>query len=163
MTLLRVAVLAPINSIPETGECEQFLNLARSLAAASDLANLGVAPFVPGLAAIWHMQHPMPRAFWEQWTRTFIEACDAVFVLGRSRSGGVEKGADHARSLGIPVFTELSEVSAWARERSSHAQELAELGLGSYESEIERAQTVASNRARPVELGEFPAEDWSRR
>lgn len=162
MTMARVAVLAPINSIPEEGECEQFLNLSRSCQAATDLANVGVAPFVPGLCAVWHMMTPLPREFWVKWTRSFISACDAVFVVGRSRSGGVEADADFARSLGLPVFTSVSEVSAWAQKRAKDP-ELSEFILPSYESEIERAREVTSNKARELGLGEFPAEDWSQR
>lgn len=160
--MLRVAVLAPINSIPETGECEQFLNLQRACVAATDLVNLGVAPFVPNLAAIWHMLTPLPQEFWVQWTRSFIEACDAVFVLARSRSAGVESHADFARQLGLPVFTDLAELAKWAAQRSARANEVQGFGLSSYESEIARAEDVAARSVPAVELGEFPAEEFSR-
>jgi hypothetical protein len=53
---------------------------------------------------------------YERWLdddKLIVSRCDAVFRLP-GESVGADIETDHARSLGIPVFTEIDKLLAWA-------------------------------------------------
>ena len=68
------------------------------------------APFCPHLSHFLHLHRPQPWEFWIEQDLAWLEVCDAVLRLA-GESAGADKEAEHARSLGIPVFEDLHVLS----------------------------------------------------
>jgi Domain of unknown function (DUF4406) len=81
-------------------------NVHAAYDAANRLADLGFAPFVPHATHFWHLLFPRPYRFWLDLDNEFLPFCDAVLRLP-GPSNGADKEVAFARSLQIPVFTEL--------------------------------------------------------
>lgn len=62
----------------------------------------------------------MSHAEWLAVDLTFVERSDAVLRLP-GESTGADLEVQHALALGIPVFTEVRDLIAWARESGSVA------------------------------------------
>lgn len=86
------------------------VNVRNAYEVANRLADLGFAPFVPHATHFWHLLFPRPYEFWLQLDAQFLPYCDAVFRLP-GNSNGADKEVELARSLGIPIFTEIDELS----------------------------------------------------
>jgi nucleoside 2-deoxyribosyltransferase len=86
-------------------------NIRNAYEAANALADAGFAPFVPHHTHFWHMMFPRPYAEWLRLDLAFLSCCDAVLRLP-----GLSQGADGevaaAKSLGIPVFTDIRQLIA---------------------------------------------------
>jgi len=82
------------------------VNVRNAYEAASHLADLGFAPFVPHATHFWHMLFPRPYDFWLELDNHFLSCCDAVLRLS-GPSSGADKEVDLARRLEIPVFTKI--------------------------------------------------------
>jgi hypothetical protein len=93
------------------------VNVRSAYVAASRLADEGHAPFVPHHTHFWHMMFPRPYEEWLRLDLAFLPCCDAVLRLP-GPSSGADGEVAHAKTLGIPVYTdievllrELSEVA----------------------------------------------------
>ena len=85
------------------------VNVRNAYHAASRLADLGFAPFVPHATHFWHMLFPRPYEFWLDLDNQFLPCCEGVLRLPGS-SSGADKEVQQARALGIPVFTEIDDL-----------------------------------------------------
>lgn len=83
-----------------------------------------VTPFVPHLSLLADAMCPQPDAFWLRYDLDVLEHCDAVLRLP-GESAGADAEVEHARQEGIPVFTDVGNLLAWAREWRSVAWEVA--------------------------------------
>lgn len=86
------------------------VNVRKAYEAADRLADLGFAPFVPHATHFWHMLFPRPYEFWLDLDNQFLPCCAAVLRLP-GESSGADKEVALARKLGIPVFTEIDQVT----------------------------------------------------
>jgi hypothetical protein len=116
---LMVYVAGPLtNKMDNTDEDYVSGNINEAIKVAHWLAEHGFVPYVPHLTWYWHKQYPdTPYELWLTMCKEFIRRCDALF-----RIDGISFGADReveiAQSIGIPVFTVLSQVLEWrAMER----------------------------------------------
>jgi uncharacterized protein DUF4406 len=86
------------------------INVRNAYEAASRLADLGFAPFVPHATHFWHLLSPRPYEFWLALDAEFLPFCEAVLRLP-GQSNGADKEVDLAQKLRIPVFTEINELT----------------------------------------------------
>ena len=96
------------------------INVRNAYEAANRLADLGFAPFVPHATHFWHILFPRPYQFWLDLDNQFLPCCQAVLRL-HGASSGADKEVNFARRLGIPVFTEIDELTEHFRERGNEA------------------------------------------
>jgi Domain of unknown function (DUF4406) len=85
------------------------VNVRNAYAAANHLADLGFAPFVPHSTHFWHILFPRPYEFWLELDCQFLPSCEAVLRLP-GPSNGADKEVNLARTIGIPVFTDINEL-----------------------------------------------------
>ena len=86
------------------------VNVRNAYVAASDLADLGFAPFVPHSTHLWHLMFPRPYEFWLELDMQFLPFCQAVLRLPGT-SSGADREVDLARTLEIPVFTNINDLA----------------------------------------------------
>ena len=94
------------------------VNVRNAYAAASRLADLGFAPFVPHATHFWHMLFPRPYEFWLELDNQFLPFCQAVLRLP-GHSQGADKEVHLAQTLGIPVFTDIDDLVKHFEDASS--------------------------------------------
>lgn len=87
------------------------VNVRNAYEAANRLADLGFAPFVPHATHFWHMLFPRPYEFWLELDNQFLPCCQAVLRLP-GPSSGADKEVALAKSIGIPVFTDIDALAA---------------------------------------------------
>jgi nucleoside 2-deoxyribosyltransferase len=88
------------------------------IALASELIDEGlVTPFVPHLTLLWHAVRPRPLDFWYAYDVALLQRCDALFRIP-GKSSGADMEVEFALTNGISVFTERSDLAAWARARA---------------------------------------------
>lgn len=75
----------------------------------------GVAVVVPHWSLIGDAMAPMSREDWYRWDLDQLEHCDAVYRIP-GESLGADREVERAGELGLPVFTTVNEVKAWAGE-----------------------------------------------
>jgi len=92
------------------------VNVRNAYLAASRLADLGFAPFVPHATHFWHMLFPRPYEFWLDLDQHFLPLCEAVLRLP-GQSNGADKEVQIAKELEIPVFTEIDDLVKHFEER----------------------------------------------
>jgi hypothetical protein len=63
---------------------------------------------------IWHLVTPRPLEFWYRLDLAHLEICDALWRLP-GESTGADAEAQHARTIGMPVFTTEALVRAWCQ------------------------------------------------
>lgn len=85
------------------------INVRDAYEAATQLADLGFAPFVPHATHFWHFLFPRPYEFWLKIDAQFLPCCDAVLRLPDA-SNGADKEVELARNLGIPIFIGINEL-----------------------------------------------------
>lgn len=108
-TTLRVYVAGPYTSDPEACTAE-------AIKVGAQLLDLGFAPFVPHLAHYWHTLHgPRPYEDWMRIDLAWLAAADVVLRLP-GHSPGADREVHHARTHGIPVVSDLDELTAWAAQ-----------------------------------------------
>lgn len=85
------------------------VNVKFQIDIASELINLGYAPFVPLLSHFQHLVHPEPYEVWTTLDLEWVKSCDCVLRLG-----GVSLGADKetwfAEKYDIPVFYNITDL-----------------------------------------------------
>lgn len=94
-------------------------NVRNAYEVANRLADRGFAPFVPHATHLWHLLFPRPYEFWLDLDAQFLPYCEAVFRLP-GESNGADKEVELARKLGIPVFTDIDELSRHFSSRHAH-------------------------------------------
>lgn len=87
-------------------------NVRQGIDAAETVLMLGCAPYVPHLSHFWSLVHPHAYEEWMQLDFAWLAACQAVWRLP-GLSHGTEREVTYAHELGMPVFTELSDLKAW--------------------------------------------------
>lgn len=75
-----------------------------------------VTPVVPHLSLVWHMITPRPVDFWYEYDLRLLERCDVLLRL-HGESVGADREVAFATDLGLPVFTLVSDLYEWARNR----------------------------------------------
>lgn len=89
------------------------VNVRRSMEFGDILLRNHLVPVLPLLSHFWHIVSPKDYDVWTTLDLAMVKKCDAVF-----RMEGVSLGADaevlYAHEHGIPVFTVLDELLAWA-------------------------------------------------
>lgn len=90
------------------GDCA--INVRVQLDAVEELMNLGFIPFAPLYSHFQHMVHPRSYESWLEFDFAWIESCDCLLRLPGESSGADREDA-HARSLGIPVFYSIKELT----------------------------------------------------
>jgi hypothetical protein len=95
-------------------EGDVAVNVRNAYTAASELADLGFAPFVPHATHFWHMLFPRPYEFWLDLDNQFLPFCEGLLRLP-GESSGADKEVELATHLGIPVFTEIRQIDAHFR------------------------------------------------
>lgn len=86
------------------------INVRNAYEAASRLADLGFAPFVPHATHFWHMLFPRPYEFWLELDNQFLPLCQAVLRLP-GQSSGADKEVALAKTLNIPVFADIDDLA----------------------------------------------------
>jgi hypothetical protein len=69
-------------------------NVSVAVSAGEVLHNAGIVPYIPHLSHFWHFKFPKPYIQWLDYDNEWL-------TLGRS--------------LGLPIFTRVDEVIAWAQ------------------------------------------------
>jgi hypothetical protein len=95
------------------------VNVRNAYAAANQLADLGFAPFVPHATHFWHMLFPRPYEFWLELDNQFLPACQGLLRLP-GPSSGADKEVNLARTLKIPVFTNINDLVRHFKQGRSH-------------------------------------------
>jgi hypothetical protein len=94
------------------------VNTRNAFEAASRLADLGFAPFVPHATHFWHMLFPRPYEFWLELDKEFLGCCSGVLRLP-GESSGADKELELANELGIPVFTSIEDLTQHFQAKSA--------------------------------------------
>jgi hypothetical protein len=84
-------------------------NVRNAFEAATRLADLGFAPFVPHSTHFWHMLFPRPYEFWLELDNEFLPCCDAVLRLP-GPSNGADKEVRLAQELDKPIFYNIDSL-----------------------------------------------------
>ena len=103
----RVYIASPYGPNGDTAS-----NVRRSLEAANELAEAGMAPFAPLLSHFWHFLFPHPSEFWMAMDMEWVRVCDVVLRLP-GESDGADQEIELAWELDIPVFYHVDEVLRW--------------------------------------------------
>ena len=98
-------------------------NIRRGIRMSTQIFKLGFAPFSPWLDYHFLLQMTEDEAasisvkdFYE-YSLSWLAVSDAIYVLENSEhSKGTQKEIEFARSMGLPVFTDLRHLQQW-RER----------------------------------------------
>ena len=96
------------------------LNVHKALALGSTLLDAGFVPYVPHLTHFWHLQHPEPKAVWQEYDKHWLGLCDAVLRLPGPSEGADEEVA-WAKAHNIPVFYTVTEIWTLTSEKESDA------------------------------------------
>lgn len=88
---------------------DPVLNVRAAVAAADELLNLGLVPFVPHLSHLWHTISPKPYDAWIRLDLYWLRKCDALLRLP-GPSHGADAEVAYAVDLGIPVYYSVAEV-----------------------------------------------------
>lgn len=93
------------------------VNVRKAYEAATHLADLGFAPFVPHATHFWHLLFPRPYEFWLELDRQYLPCCAAVLRLP-GESLGADREVELAGTLEIPVFTEIESLVKHFRNKA---------------------------------------------
>ena len=88
------------------------VNVRNAVLAGQKILEAGHSPYIPHLCHFWHFLIPGP---WEQWIKhdeQWVGVCHAVLRL-EGQSVGADGEVALAKSLGIPVFLDMSELLKW--------------------------------------------------
>jgi len=111
--MLRIYVAGPLTK-PAGFEMP---NIRSAIDVGQTLFKLGFAPFIPHLNELWYLVYPQNT--YEEfltWDRAWIAACGAIFRIP-GYSEGADREIEFAKTLGIPVFYDVSALVEW-RERT---------------------------------------------
>ena len=95
-------------------------NIRRGIRVSTQIFTLGFAPFSPWLDYHFLLQMTEAEAenitvkdFYE-YSLSWLSVADAIYVLPNSEnSHGTRKEIEFARSMGIPIFTDLVHLQQW--------------------------------------------------
>lgn len=94
------------------GDVEQ--NVKRAIEIGNGIAYLGMVPFIPHLTHYWDMRWPHSYQFWLNYDNEWLTVCDALYRFsGESSGADAEEGL--ARSLGIPIFYNMTDLEDWSK------------------------------------------------
>lgn len=85
------------------------INVKRQIDAASQLIDLGFAPFWPLHSHFLHMAHPKPYEKWIAVDLQWILSCDALLRL-EGESKGADLEVQFSKQNRMPVFYSLEEL-----------------------------------------------------
>lgn len=147
---LRVYVAGPLT------KGDQFANVAAAIAAGERVMERGHVPFVPHLAALWHMQHHHAWEHWIRWCLSWVECCDALVRLpGESR--GADREVAHAELMGVRVVRSVEALDEITIRRRNMAEMLAQIA----EQGQHHARLLVRIRELERRVASFRAEDPS--
>lgn len=115
--MIRVYVAGPIGA-------NDGGRIGRMRAAAEvgcQLVDAGLAPFVPHLWGLYEPAFAVDYEVWISYALQWVAVCDAVLRIP-GHSPNADREVQHARDLGIPVFTITDELLAWADNRAEWAR-----------------------------------------
>ena len=96
---------------PYTGG-DIVLNVRNAIEVGNFIFNNGHTPFVPHLFHLWHMVSPRPYKDWMKMDMEWLKKCDALYRLN-GPSAGADLEVKKTIELGIPVFTNLTDLLEW--------------------------------------------------
>lgn len=107
---MKIYVAAPYTAASRE-EVEK--NVTRAIDAGIELLKRGHVPFIPHLTHYVELraqERDIPITYDEylDWDREWLDLCDALVYLGRSK--GVDIEIARADELGIPIFASVEEV-----------------------------------------------------
>ena len=102
----RIYIAGPYSG-PTIWDVQQNVNQAKIMA--SNIIDLGHAPFCPHLSHYIEVKFPKPYLTWLEIDNEFVKVCDALIRIPGASSGS-DKEVALAESLGIPVFFELQDL-----------------------------------------------------
>jgi hypothetical protein len=101
-----------ISSPYSIGDKEE--NVRDQIVVADRLREFGFVPHVPLLTHFWHLEYPHTGEWWMELHKDYLVhmGFDAVLRLpGESR--GADEEVEFAKSVGIPVFKNISALVEW--------------------------------------------------
>ncbi len=90
---------------------DYMLNIRRAVEVAHVLREAGFLPYVPHLAAMWHILFPREYEDWMEQDFAWIESCGSLFRVS-GESSGADREVEHAQKLGMPVFHSVAAAIA---------------------------------------------------
>lgn len=102
----RLYIAGPYSADPEA--CT-----LRAIDAFHAVLDLGLYPFLPHFTHYAHLRRPRPYEDWMALDFGWLDACHALLRLP-GMSPGADREVARANEMGIPVFTNMEEVAAWA-------------------------------------------------
>lgn len=95
------------------------LNIDRAAAVGLAVATAGASPVIPHTnTGAWFIG-TLSHAFWYEATLELMRRCDAVILVsGWEESKGTQNELVEAKRLGLPVFTNVDELTAWQRSQT---------------------------------------------
>lgn len=111
---LKIYVAGPYTA-STSQEIEQ--NVERAIDAGLELLVRGHKPFIPHLTHFVELrakdrQIDIRWTEYIEWDRAWLDTCDVLLCLGRSK--GVDLELEQAANLGLPIFTEIEDLFAFA-------------------------------------------------
>jgi hypothetical protein len=98
-------------------------NIRKGIHVSAKIMCLGFAVFCPWLdfqIALTSFGKELTKRNYQDNSMAWVEVSDAVFVLPHSeKSNGVKRELDRARSLGIPIFDNLAELTMWGQNETN--------------------------------------------
>ena len=85
------------------------INVKKQIDAASELIDLGFAPFWPVHSHFLHMVYPKDYERWMEIDFEWIKSCDCLLRL-KGESKGADREVKIAREINIPVMYSVNEV-----------------------------------------------------
>ena len=84
-------------------------NIYRAIETADNLRELGHTPYIPHLTHFWEMVIHHDYEYWMNLDLEWLAICDGVLRLSGD-SDGADNEVKFAKSLKIPVYTDISEI-----------------------------------------------------
>lgn len=102
---MRIYIAAPYT------KGDVIFNIRAVIDAAEAVAAKGHTPYIPHLAAMWHLVHPHPVEFWYDYDLAWLRMCDAVLRLP-GESIGADAEVEEARRRHMPIlrFEDLQDM-----------------------------------------------------
>ena len=86
------------------------INVRRQIDTGDRILGMGHIPYVPNLTHFWHFVSPKAYEIWMDIDSEILKRCDAVLRLS-GESKGADREVELAKSLGIPVYYSLEDIT----------------------------------------------------